>query len=129
PARARVVIDRSGAIFVDGRPVQRGQVVDLGSMQFTVGHVPPPDGAPLGCPGDDGTTPFHRPPRPALPPPPAPVRPPAAVPFPGPGARFSWAAVAAPVVFGAVLALLFNPLMAAFAAFAPVMVGGNWLVV
>src|SRR5947209_3325737 len=96
PACARVVVDRSGAAFVDGRPVQRDEVVDLKSSQIVIGGSMPVDAAHLGPPDGEGVAPFHRSPRPALPPPPAPVRAPAEVPLVTSGVRFSWAAVAAP---------------------------------
>ncbi len=40
---------------------------------------------------------------------------------------FSWAAVAAPVLFGCIMALLFNPYMALFALMSPLMAIGSWL--
>jgi DNA segregation ATPase FtsK/SpoIIIE, S-DNA-T family len=125
--RSRVVVDRSGAAFVDGNAVAAGHVIDLGPQKIVVDRVSPPDSAPLGPPNLDGIAVLHRSPRPAPLLAPAPVRPPAEVPPPAPALRFSWAAIAAPVVFGAVMAMVFSPVMAAFAVFGPVMALGNWM--
>src|SRR5205814_145304 len=43
------------------------------------------------------------------------------------GIRFGWAAMVAPLVMGLLMAVLFNPLMAAFALCSPVMMAANWI--
>src|SRR5947209_3746208 len=65
PASTRVVLDRSGAAFVDGHTVAAGQVIDLGPLQIVIDRVTPPDSAPLGPPNLDGVAVLHRSPRPA----------------------------------------------------------------
>ncbi|MCU1460972.1 MAG: putative FtsK/SpoIIIE family protein, partial [Acidimicrobiales bacterium] len=59
-------------------------------------------------------------PRPPIATPPAPIE-------PAPGARFGLAALLVPVVMGGALAIVLDPLMAAFCLFSPVMLLGNWL--
>ena len=119
---------------VDGRfvtspqQVVPGQLLELGAVQARV--VARPSGsatAVLGPAGvATGTAPFNRPPRSLLPAGPAPVAVPVAPPEPAPGSRFSWAMLVAPLVVGLVLAVIFDPMMAAFALFSPVITVGMW---
>ena len=129
--------------LVEGRyvttpePVVAGALVQLGAVQV---HIVPvtvstpslsssssADRAAVGPPGaGSGTAPFNRPPRRRSPPGPAPVAVPAAPAEPAPAARFSWAMLLAPLVIGLAMAVMFAPVMAAFALFSPVMAVGTW---
>ncbi|HET7489459.1 MAG TPA: FtsK/SpoIIIE domain-containing protein, partial [Acidimicrobiales bacterium] len=117
-----------GRFVAGAEAVPPGALLQLGAVQLQV--VPPPpaaDRAAVGPPaGASGTAPFNRPPRRLPPAPPAPVPMPAAPPEPAPGARFSWAMLLAPIVLGAVMAVIFQPVMAAFALFGPVLTVGTW---
>ncbi|MGQ0522001.1 MAG: FtsK/SpoIIIE domain-containing protein [Actinomycetota bacterium] len=119
---------RVDGVFVTApAAVGPGHLLELGAVQARV--VPAGAGpvAPLGAPGvGTGTAPFNRPPRAAPPPGPAAVAVPVLPPEPAPAARFSWAMLLAPLVLGAVMAVVFEPVMAAFAVFGPVVTVGTW---
>ncbi|MGI8685746.1 MAG: FtsK/SpoIIIE domain-containing protein [Acidimicrobiales bacterium] len=117
--------------FVSGEAaVAAGALVQLGAVQ--VGLVPAPvapasDRAALGPPGaGSGTTPFNRPPRRMMPAGPTPVAVPVGPAERAPGVRLDWAMLLAPLVIGGVMAVVFAPIMAAFALFSPVMAVGTW---
>src|SRR5947207_9930597 len=102
-------------------------LVQVGAVQLSCGPTNAGDHAVVGRPGPHGLAAFNRPPRGLPPAAPAPVRLPSA---PGEvrGAnRFGWAAVLAPIVVGITLAVLWDPRMAFFALFSPVMMVGNWI--
>ena len=117
--------------FVLGRQrLEPGQLLQLGAVQAVLGPTGPGgagDVARPGRPGRLGTTTFNRPPRLAALLGPAPVAAPERPRDPSPGARFGWAALVAPLVLGLAMAVVFSPVMAAFALFSPVMVVANWL--
>lgn len=124
-----------GEFVIRPRLVPPGALLQLGAVQAVVqapagtatGTGTPPDTAALGRAGNTGTVTFNRPPRLLAAPAPAPVPVPARPGEPAPGARFGWAALVAPLVLGLGMAVLFSPIMAAFALFSPVMVVANWL--
>jgi S-DNA-T family DNA segregation ATPase FtsK/SpoIIIE len=104
-----------------------GAIIELGAVALEVGPPSAPEAVALGPGPRPGTVGYHRPPRAPLVAGPAAIRLPGAPAEPAPGARFGWAALLAPVVMGIGMAVLFNPLMAVFALFSPVMLLGNWL--
>ena len=108
--------------------VAPGTLLQMGAVQARVAPIPPAsDRAALGPPGArSGTAPFNRPPRRMAPTGPSPLTVPVAPAEPAPRARFSWAMLLAPLLIGAVMAVVFEPLMAAFALFSPVMAVGTW---
>lgn len=119
---------------LDGRfahgvePVGPGALLQLGAVQARLGRaLPAQDRAAVGPPGArSGTAPFNRPPRRMAPVGPSPITVPVAPAEPAPRARFSWAMLLAPLLIGAVMAVVFEPIMAAFALFSPVMAVGTW---
>lgn len=117
-----------GRYVTSTESVPAGALLQLGAVQARIVPGPPPsDRAALGPPGSgSGTAPFNRPPRRMLPPGPAAVAVPVAPAEPAPGARFSWAMLVAPLVIGGAMAVVFSPIMAAFALFSPVMAVGTW---
>jgi S-DNA-T family DNA segregation ATPase FtsK/SpoIIIE len=116
-----------GSWPMEATPVGAVSLVEVGAVHVEIGPLDEAQGVALGPGPRPGTVGFNRPPRPALLSGPAAVRLPAAPSAPAPGARFGWAALLAPVVMGIGMAVLFNPLMAVFALFSPVMMLGNWL--
>ena len=124
----------SNGTWVDGRfvravePVPAESLLQMGAVQFRLAPVPAAtDRAALGPPGArSGTAPFNRPPRRLVPAGPSPLAVPVAPADPAPRARFSWAMFLAPLLIGAVTAVVFEPIMAAFALFSPVMAVGTW---
>ena len=144
---ARVAVNGAG-----GRPV----IGDLGSRNGTVvagravtgpTRVPiratirlgatclqwrvPVDDAPAavraGLGAAAGRIPFNRPPRRRPPTAPVKLRVPAEPPARPESEPLSWAGIFLPVVAGLVLALVWNPFMAVFAALGPLITVGTWL--
>lgn len=120
-----------GSEQVDEVVVALDQVVTLGAVKLATRReiADRPSTTMPGGPGPCAafTEPFNRPPRPPIPARPEPLTPPAP---PGPGsspARLSWAATLTPLLLGAVMAVLFSPLMALFALLSPVMVVAGWV--
>ena len=110
-------------------PVRPGTAVQIGATSLAwraeADDVPAAVRAGLGAAG--GRVPFNRPPRRAPPTEPAPLAAPAqAPPRPGPE-PLSWAGIVLPMAAGAVLALVWSPIMAVFAALGPVLTVGTWL--
>lgn len=120
-----------GEFVVRRQGVAPGALIQLGAVQARVrpsGDLgSPADTAAASRPGRAGTVTFNRPPRLLAVPAPAPVTVPGRPGDPAPGARFGWAALVAPLVLGIGMAVLFSPVMAAFALFGPVMVVASWL--
>lgn len=110
-------------------PVLPGTAFQVGATSLAwrtePDDVPAAVRAGLGAAG--GRVPFNRPPRRAPPTEPAPLAAPAqAPPRPDPE-PLSWAGIVLPVAAGAVLALVWSPIMAVFAALGPVLTVGTWL--
>ena len=103
-------------------------VIRAGTTRFRVG--PSIDDQPLAVAGGlgarGGTIPFNRPPRvmPAADPPA--LRCPGAAPPPPVREPLSLAGIVLPVIAGVVVAVLFSPFMAVFAALGPVLTVGTW---
>jgi S-DNA-T family DNA segregation ATPase FtsK/SpoIIIE len=109
-------------------PVAEGAVIRAGTTRFRIGahvdDVPVAVAQGLGARG--GAIPFNRPPRRA----PTATAPTLTCPGPGPlppsREPLSIAGIVLPVLAGAVVALLFSPFMAVFAALGPVLTVGTW---
>ena len=138
-AHAVLVVDALGSVTVedagsrngtrlDGRfvpsgaavIVPAGATVSMGAVDLVVGPV---DGRDRPA----GPVTFNRPPRPAPSPPPAAVDVPEAPADPPARARLPIAALVAPVVMGAVMAVVWDPRMALFALLTPLAAIGSWL--
>ncbi|MYG93922.1 MAG: hypothetical protein F4138_02860 [Acidimicrobiia bacterium] len=71
---------------------------------------------------------FNRPPRPVPSPSPHPIQVPTSNKArPARPAAFGWATLAAPLLMGLIMALLYNPYMALFALLSPLMMGASWV--
>lgn len=110
-------------------PVPPGTAVQIGATSLAwraeADDVPAAVRAGLGAAG--GRIPFNRPPRRAPPTEPAPLTAPAEPPLRPDPEPLSWAGIVLPVAAGAVLALVWSPIMAVFAALGPVLTIGTWL--
>ena len=111
-----------GRFAAPGAPVDvpPGAMVSMGAVDLVLGPV---DAAARRS----GMVAFNRPPRPAPTAPPATVEVPEAPPDPPARPRLPVAALVAPVVMGAVMAVLWDPRMALFALLTPVAAVGSWL--
>lgn len=110
-------------------PVPPGTAVQIGATSLAWRTEPDdvPAAVRAGLGAAAGRVPFNRPPRRAPPTEPAPLAAPAqAPPRPDPE-PLSWAGIVLPVAAGAVLALVWSPIMAVFAALGPVLTVGTWL--
>jgi S-DNA-T family DNA segregation ATPase FtsK/SpoIIIE len=116
-----------GAFVTTPRTLGPDDLVQLGAIQFACRPRRVDDHAVVGRPGPHGLTAFNRPPRGLPPAAPAPVRLPSAPGDVRSANRFGWAALLAPVAVGITLAVLWDPRMAFFALFSPVMMIGNWI--
>ena len=109
--------------------VPPGTAVQVGATSLAwrteADDVPAAVRAGLGAAG--GRIPFNRPPRRAPPAEPAPLTAPAEPPLRPDPEPLSWAGIVLPVAAGAVLALVWSPIMAVFAALGPVLTVGTWL--
>ena len=109
--------------------VPPGTTVQIGATSLAwrteADDVPAAVQAGLGAAG--GRIPFNRPPRRAPPAEPAPLTAPAEPPLRPDPEPLSWAGIVLPVAAGAVLALVWSPIMAVFAALGPVLTIGTWL--
>ena len=90
-----------------------------------VDDAPPAVRAGLGAAA--GRIPFNRPPRRRPPTTPAPLRVPAEPPVRPEPEPLSWAGIVLPAAAGLVLALVWSPFMAVFAALGPLIAVGTWL--
>lgn len=110
-------------------PVSPGTAVQVGATSLAwraeTDDVPAAVRAGLGAAG--GRIPFNRPPRRGPPTEPAPLTAPAEPPLRPDPEPLSWAGIVLPVAAGAVLALVWSPIMAVFAALGPVLTVGTWL--
>lgn len=110
-------------------PVPPGTAVQVGATSLAwraeADDVPAAVRSGLGAAG--GRVPFNRPPRRAPPTEPAPLAAPAEPPPRPDPEPLSWAGILLPVAAGAVLALVWSPIMAVFAALGPVLTVGTWL--
>lgn len=109
--------------------VPPGTTVQIGATSLAwrveTDDVPAAVRAGLGAAG--GRIPFNRPPRRAPPAEPAPLTAPSEPPLRPDPEPLSWAGIVLPVAAGAVLALVWSPIMAVFAALGPVLTVGTWL--
>lgn len=110
-------------------PVPSGTAVQVGATSLAwraeADDVPAAVRAGLGAAG--GRIPFNRPPRREPPTEPATLTAPAEPPLRPDPEPLSWAGIVLPVAAGAVLALVWSPIMAVFAALGPVLTVGTWL--
>ena len=110
-------------------PIPSGTAVQMGATSLAWRTEPDdvPAAVRAGLGAAAGRVPFNRPPRRVPPTEPAPLDAPAqAPPRPDPE-PLSWAGIVLPVAAGAVLALVWSPIMAVFAALGPVLTVGTWL--
>jgi len=125
---ARNTTLRAGRPVGSGAPVGPGDVVRIGALAVEVRPGPallPRRAAPASV--DRSARPFNRPPRTTATTGPPPLDQPARESFhPRPGAGLSVTMLLGPLVFGAVLAVLFSPLMAVFALMGPALLLGSW---
>ncbi|MEZ5245556.1 MAG: FtsK/SpoIIIE domain-containing protein [Acidimicrobiales bacterium] len=134
--RAGVVVDlgsRNGTALEGHRligptPVCPDAVIRAGTSRFRTGAFvdDQPVSVARGLGARGGTIPFNRPPR-VMPGAAAPVvRCPGVAPAPPPREPLSLAGIVLPIVAGAIVAVLFSPFMAVFAALGPVLTIGTW---
>ena len=96
-------------------------------LQWRIAVDDAPAAVRAGLGATAGRIPFNRPPRRRPPTVPATLRVPAEPPPRPEPDPLSWAGIALPVVAGLVLALVWNPFMAVFAALGPLITIGTWL--
>ena len=119
----------AGRATTDPTSIPAGATLRLGAtcLQWRTETDDAPAAVRAGLGAAAGRIPFNRPPRRRPPTSPATLRVPAEPP-PGPEPEpLSWAGIALPVVAGLVLALVWNPFMAVFAALGPLITIGTWL--
>ena len=119
----------AGRAMADPAPVPAGATVRLGAtcLQWRTETDDAPAAVSAGLGAAAGRIPFNRPPRRRPPTLPATLRVPAEAPPRPEPEPLSWAGIALPVVAGLVLALVWNPFMAVFAALGPLITIGTWL--
>lgn len=119
----------AGRPMADPAPVPAGATVRLGAtgLQWRTETDDAPAAVRAGLGAAAGRIPFNRPPRRRPPTSPATLRVPAEPPSRPEPEPLSWAGIALPVVAGLVLALVWNPFMAVFAALGPLITIGTWL--
>ena len=110
-------------------PVPVGSTVRLGAtcLQWHTAVDDTPAAVRAGIGAAGGRIPFNRPPRRRPRMGPAPLRVPAQPPPRPEQEPLGWAGIVLPVVAGLVLALVWSPFMAVFAALGPVIAVGTWL--
>ena len=134
-ARHARVEHRNGRVLVqvgDGEPTDLAPLSPLRLGRALVQASCSPDDRPhrlaviLGRTAS-GRIAFNRPPRPATPDLPEPLPAPAHEPARSSRrAAFGWAALAAPLLVGLLMAVLYSPYMALFALLSPLMMGATW---
>ncbi len=119
----------AGHAAVDPTSVPAGTTVRLGAtcLQWRTEVDDAPAAVRAGLGAANGRIPFNRPPRRRPPIAPATLRVPAEPPPRPEPEPLSWAGIVLPVVAGLVLALVWNPFMAVFAALGPLITIGTWL--
>ncbi len=119
----------AGRATADPAAVPAGATVRLGAtcLQWRSETDDAPAAVRAGLGAAAGRVPFNRPPRRRPPTSPATLRVPAEPPPPPEPEPLSWAGIALPVLAGLVLALVWNPFMAVFAALGPLITIGTWL--
>ena len=119
----------AGRAMADPTAVPAGVTVRLGAtcLQWRTEMDDAPAAVRAGLGAAAGRIPFNRPPRRRPPTSPATLRVPAEPPPRPEHEPLSWAGIALPVVAGLVLALVWNPFMAVFAALGPLITIGTWL--
>jgi len=117
-----------GHPLIGPSPVHPAAVIRVGTTRFRTGPavVDQPVAVARGLGLRGGTIPFNRPPRVMTSVAPAAIRCPGAGPTPRPGEPLSLAGIVLPVVAGGIVAVLFSPFMAVFAALGPVLTVGTW---
>jgi DNA segregation ATPase FtsK/SpoIIIE, S-DNA-T family len=113
---------RAAAVDVD----PDGGVRFINLEHDEIAHLDTREPAPA-LPHDHHEVVFNRPPRKPLPPAPAPLTPPDKPTKPSPPSRLAIATLLLPLVLGGVMAVLWDPRMALFAVFGPVLSLGTWL--
>ena len=117
-----------GHVLVGPAPLDPNAVVRAGTSRFSVrvaiDDCPVAITRGLGARG--GTIPFNRPPRITPPSTPLVVHVPGLAPVAPTSEPLSIAGIVLPIVAGAVVAMLFSPFMAIFAALGPVLTVGTW---
>ena len=110
-------------------PVPAGATLRVGAtcLQWRASVDDMPAAVRAGLGAAAGRIPFNRPPRRRPRMAPAPLRVPAEPPPRPDPEPLSWAGIVLPVVAGLVLALVWSPFMAVFAALGPVITVGTWL--
>ena len=119
----------AGRLITGPASVPAGASVRLGAtgLQWRTERDDAPAAVRAGLGAAAGRIPFNRPPRRRPPTSPATLRVPAEPPPRPEPEPLSWAGIAMPVVAGLVLALVWNPFMAVFAALGPLITIGTWL--
>ena len=119
----------AGRATTDPTTVPAGATVRLGAtcLQWRTETDDAPAAVRAGLGAAAGRIPFNRPPRRRPPTSPATLQVPAEPPPRPEPEPLSWAGIALPVVAGLVLALVWNPFMAVFAALGPLITIGTWL--
>ena len=119
----------AGRAVTASTPVPARATVRLGAtcLQWRIAVDDAPAAVRAGLGATAGRIPFNRPPRRRPPTAPATLRVPAEPPPRPEPDPLSWAGIALPVVAGLVLALVWNPFMAVFAALGPLITIGTWL--
>ena len=119
----------AGRTMTDPAAVPAGATVRLGAtcLQWRTETDDAPAAVRAGLGAAAGRIPFNRPPRRRPPTSPATLRAPAEPPPRPEPESLSWAGIVLPVVAGLVLALVWNPFMAVFAALGPLITIGTWL--
>lgn len=117
-----------GHPLVGPAPAEPAASIRAGTSRFSIRPVVAdrPVAVEAGLGLRAGTIPFNRPPRIAPPVDPVPLTAPGPAPEPPAREALSVAGIVLPVVAGAVVAVLFSPYMAIFAALGPVLTVGTW---
>jgi S-DNA-T family DNA segregation ATPase FtsK/SpoIIIE len=106
-----------GSFVVGDVAVAGGSVVSLGAVQIEFGAAIAAGPRPRS---------MNRPPRPAPPAPPVAIAVPEEPSPPAARSRLAWIAMLAPMAMGVFMAVVWDPRMALFGVFTPVMILGSW---